>query len=473
MDLVPTANKTNRKAYFLQVRKGEATMIRTILVAVLSVGIIGTAYWGYREHQEKNAVLLHAENNYQRAFHDLTYQIDLLHDMIGTTLAMNSRSSLSPSLAEVWRIAAEAHSSVGQLPLSLLPFNKTEEFLSRIGEFSYRTAIRDLEKEPLTKDEYRTLQRLYKNAADIQNELRNVQHLVLMNNLRWMDVELALATNEQPQDTTIIDGFKAVEQNVEAIPETDFGPTFTNLENTDRGLARARGKMVSKTEAKRIARTFLELSGSEEIKVVQSGKGAMNRFYSLTIHDPKTKVNTYMDIAARGGFPIWVINNRKIGKQKISLHEASNRGLRFLQRHNFTDVELYESTQYDNVGVLTYVTVRNGVRVYPEAIKMKIALDDGSIVGFSARDYLSSNVIDNIPKPALSEEEARKKINPNLKIMEVRQAVIMDDLQKEILCYEFLGILGDDTYQIFINAQNGAEEKVEKLQSVEPVYGRM
>jgi spore germination protein len=448
-------------------------LVRAFLIGLLSLGIVGTAYWGYREHQEKNAVLLHAENNYQRAFHDLTYQVDLLHDKIGTTLAMNSRTSLSPALAEVWRIAAEAHSSVGQLPLSLLPFNKTEEFLAKIGEFSYRTAIRDLEKEPLTKEEYGALKKLYKNAADIQNELRNVQYLVLKNNLRWMDVELALASNQKPMDNTIIDGFKTVEKNVESFSETDFGPTFTNLENEDREFTRAKGKPISKEEAKEVAKTFLGLKGTEKISIVESGKGAINRFYSLTIYDPKMKTETYMDMTKNGGYPIWVIDNRPIRTQKMSLNEATIKGLEFLKRHKFTNLELYESAQYDNVGILTFVTNKNGIRIYPEAIKMKVALDDGTIVGFSARDYLSSNIIDAVPKPNLTVSEARAKINPNLKVMEERQAIIVNDLNDEVLCYEFLGTLGEDTYRIFINAQNGMEEKVEKLQDTEPVYGNI
>ena len=58
-------------------------------------------------------------------------------------------------------------------------FNKTEEFLANIGDFSYRAAIRDLEKEPLNDQEYKTLQTLYSNAGNIQDELRKVQHLVL------------------------------------------------------------------------------------------------------------------------------------------------------------------------------------------------------------------------------------------------------------------------------------------------------
>jgi spore germination protein len=441
-------------------------MLRVLLIGFLSLGVVGTAYWGYREHQEKNAILVHAENNYQRAFHDLTYQIDLLHDKIGTTLAMNSRMSLSPALAEVWRIAAEAHSDVGQLPLSLLPFNKTQEFLSRIGTFSYRTAIRDLEKEPLTKEEYRTLQTLYQNAADIQNELRNVQHLVLKNNLRWMDVELALATNNRPSDNTIIDGFKTVENNVESFSETaNFAPTFTSLQNKEKGFVRAQGKRITKEEAKAIATSFLGLKGTENVTAVRSGKGADERFYSLSIYDPKTKRETYMDITEKGGYPIWVINNRPIKKQTISLHEAAMKGMTFLQKNKFANLELYDSTQYDNIAVLTFVTNEHGIRVYPEAIKMKVALDDGTIVGFSARDYLSSDIIHRWPKPKITLEQARAKLNPNVKVMEQRQAVITNDLNQEVLCYEFLGTLGEDTYQIFINAENGVEEKVDKLQS--------
>ena len=77
-------------------------MLRIILITVLVLGVAGTAFWGYQEHQEKNAILINAENNYQRAFHELTYQVDLLHDQIGSTLAMNSRKSLSPALADVW-----------------------------------------------------------------------------------------------------------------------------------------------------------------------------------------------------------------------------------------------------------------------------------------------------------------------------------------------------------------------------------
>ena len=101
---------------------------------------------------------------------------------------------------------------------------------------------------------------------------------------------------------------------------------------------------------------------------------------------------------------------------------------------------------------------------------MKVALDDGTIVGFSARDYLSSSIKRPLSKPKWTVEQAKKQVNPNLKVMEQRQAVITNDMNEQVLCYEFLGTLGEETYQIFINANTGMEEKVDKLESVEQNY---
>ncbi|MEO2074272.1 MAG: germination protein YpeB [Bacillus sp. (in: firmicutes)] len=445
-------------------------MIRGILIGILVVGVAGTAYWGYQEHQEKNAILLNAENNYQRAFHELTYQVDLLHDKIGTTLAMNSRNSLSPSLADVWRITSEAHSDVGQLPLTLLPFNKTEEFLAKIGDFSYRTAVRDLDKEPLSNDEYNTLKKLYKQSGDIQDELRSVQHMVLKNNLRWMDVELALASGKEKTDNTIIDGFKAVEKTVSGYDESDLGPSFANMQLKDENFKKIKGKTISRDEAVKIAKKYMKFDGNAVVKVTENGKGSNYGFYSVSMKNKQTGQESSMDITKKAGHPIWFINNRDIKKQVISLNDAGNKAAAFLKETGFENLEVFESTQYDNIGVFNFVTNINGIRIYPEAVKIKVALDNGDIIGVSADEYLKSFQTRKIEKPSITMEQARSKVNPKLKVMEDRQAMIVNDLNQEVLCYEFLGTLGKDTYRIFINAKSGVEEEVEKLNNAEAVY---
>jgi spore germination protein len=447
-------------------------MIRTILIGVFAIAVVATGYWGYQEHQEKNLVLIHAENNYQRAFHNLTFHIDRLHDEIGMTLAMSSSSSqLSRSLAEVWKLTSEAHGDVGQLPLTLLPFNKTEEFLAKIGEFSYRTAIRNLDDEPLSEDEYKTLKKLYKNAGEIQDELRNVQAMVLKENLRWMDVELALASATEPLDNTIIDGFKTVDKKVDGYSDVNWGPEMTQMQKKeDEMYKNVEGDDISKEEAVKIAQNFFGFKQKLDVEVVEGGKGANYGFYSLTIKHPDQKSSIYMDLTKKGGFPIWVLQDREIKNSKLSLNEAAIKGNEFLKDHEFTDMELLDSAQYDNVGVFSFIKKEEGVRIFSERISMKVALDEGDIIGFQAEDYLLANHEHVSYKPELTKEEARSKVNPNLNVMEDHIAIIVNELGEEVLCFEFMGTLGDDTYRMFINAKTGNEEKVEKLKSKEPLY---
>ncbi|MFT0800444.1 germination protein YpeB [Bacillus swezeyi] len=447
-------------------------MIRGILIAILGIAIVGTSYWGYKEHQEKDAVLLHAENNYQRAFHDLTYQVDQLHDKIGSTLAMNSKKTLSPALTEVWKTTSEAHNNVSQLPLTLMPFNKTEEFLANVGDFSYKAAVRDLDKEPLNKKEYASLNKLYENAKDIQNELRNVQHLILDNNLRWMDVELALASGQKQSDNTIINGFKTVEKSAAAFSETDFGPaTMTSMKKEKQGYDHLKGKKITEKEARKIAQKFAP-DKNHHIKVAKSGKRTNRDVYSISMQDPDQKADIYMDITEKGGYPVYLIQNKEIKKEKISLNDASNRALQFLKKngYNINDLKMDESSQYDGVGVFSFVPIQNDVWLYPDSIRIKVALDDGEIVGFNAKDFLTSHKQRDLPKPKLTPEKAKANLNPNVKVQETRRALITNELSQEVLCYEILGTIENDTFRMFINANDGSEEKIEKMKSAEPIY---
>lgn len=444
--------------------KGCGTMIRWLLIAVLAIGLTGTAVWGYQEHQEKNAILVQAENSYQRAFHDLTYQMNVLHDKIGTTLAMNSQKQLSPQLAEIWRLTSEAHNDVGQLPLALMPFNKTEEFLANIGEFSYRTAIRDLNKKPLNNDEVKLLETLYEQSGEIKKQLREVQYMVLNDNLRWMDVQVALATNDK-SDNKIIDGFKTVEKNVEGYSEGDLGPSFMGSSNENHDYRFLTGDKISEDEVRKRAKDIFKIPEDAEMNVTKSGKGADVPTYSLSYRgDGK---HGYMDVSVKGGHPINVLVERDLKEPKLSLYQGLEHAQKFLENNDYDNMETYQSSQYENVGVFGFLYTQNDVRIYPDSLRVKVALDNGDILGMSARDFLMNHQERDLPEPTVSEEEARDKVNPNVKIQETHLAVIENDLNEEVLCYEFLGTLDGNTYKIFINAEDGIEEKIEKLQEAE------
>lgn len=447
-------------------------MTRNITIIVLAVALVVVGYWGFQQHQQKTAIGHQAENHYQMVFHNLVYHVGQLQDELGTTLAMSSSHSLSPTLAQVWRVSSVAHNEVGQLPLALMPFNDTQAFLSKIGDFSYRLSTRNLNKRPLTNKEYKTLKTLYKRSSNIETQLRGVQAVATKKHLQWTNVKMALASGQPHTDNAIIDGFKTVDKKVKGYEGIDWGPENAEMAK-DRGaqFSHLKGKKITKQQAKKAAHKFLGFGQNFHTTVSLTGKGADHALYSVSMQNPNNSHSTIqMDITRIGGHPVWMIRDRKSGKAKISLHKAEQIAAKFLKQHGKKNMVMTMSDQYSDTGSFVFVKDNSNVLIYPESIRMKVSLSNGKVVGYDATDYIAYGKNRHFKKPKLTKKQALKHLNENVDVKIVRQAVVTNDIGKEVLCYEILGTINNDTYRIFVNANTGQEEMVKKLHNPSPIY---
>src|SRR5699024_10799814 len=277
-------HKLKQLANIYLLNRKDDIMIRSIIIGVLTIGIIGVGYWGYQEYEDKNALLIHAENSYQRSFHELSYYMDLLHDKIGTSLAMNTGERLSPQFVDIWRLTSQALNDVSQLPLSLVPIHETEEFVANIGDFTYKTSIRNLDDDPLTEEEVDKLEHLYNKAGEIKDNLRQMQHTALKEDLRWMDVELALATNEGKDDNVIIDGFETVNKQIDEFSESDIGNNMFEQTRDKKQYQQVKVKAYNEKKILKYSKDLLGLKNDDEINIEKSGKGATIPTYTVFYH---------------------------------------------------------------------------------------------------------------------------------------------------------------------------------------------
>jgi spore germination protein len=436
-----------------------------ILFPIMTLAFIGTAMWGYQENQEKNAILIKAENQYQRAFHDLSYHMEQLHSEIGKTIAVNSDASdyYRRGLSNVWRLSSEAQNEINQLPLTLLPFNNTEEFLSNISSFSYRTAVRDLTKSPLTPEEKDALAKLYQRSDEIKNELQTVQTKVLNQNLRWMDVETALATQDKQLDNTIVDGFKTVDKKVSEYGEFDLGPSMASL-HQKRNYSALGGMEITAEEAKQKAAQFIQATDPNSLQVTENGAGTEYTSYSVKGKNPYYGQDMQMDLTKKGGHVIYYMATRDVQEKTIDMMGARQAAEEYLQAHGYPDMAPVNYDEYQNVASFTFAHKVGDVTVYPEKIVVKVALDDAEVTGLQASDYLYEHKERQFAAPAMSKEQAVKELNPSFKKETESLAWISNDLDQEVLCYEFTGRINDKGYRIYINADTGMEEKIEEFQ---------
>ena len=103
------------------------------------------------------------------------------------------------------------------------------------------------------------------------------------------------------------------------------------------------------------------------------------------------------------------------------------------------------------------------LRLYPDQIKIQVALDNGEIIGFDAVPYLLYHHRRDLPEPQVSPEEAAAQLRPEIQLKEKRLALIPLPGGKEVLTYELLCGYEAQDYLIYINALTGAEENILKL----------
>lgn len=436
-----------------------------IVCVVLAALATGLGFRLYQEQQAKEKIMIQAENNYQKTFHELTYYVDLLEETLGTSLAMQSREAVRPQLAEVWRLSALAHGSANALPLTLLPFNRTNEFLAHVGKFAYNSGVKAESGQPLSDQEHKTLEKLYDESMTIRDGLRDVQSKVMSERLRWMDVEWALRDNKQNKDNQVIDGMKKVDGQATAYTESFSPENPKNSLLEKKKLKPLEGNELNKSQAVRQLKEWIGRGDLKEKQVSRTGKGSNTDAFEVTLSSGSDRPPLYASVTKKGGHILWLINERPVGEAKMSLYEAAKEGERYLKHHGFAEMDVVKKNQFDRTAVLTYAPVKENVRIYPASVRLKVAMDNGEVVGFDQSEFLLSQCDGVSLKPAITERAAREKLNGDLNVQESGLAVFQNPLLDPVLCYEFLATKGDDTYRVLLNAENGNQEKIERIRN--------
>src|SRR5690625_3820192 len=216
-------------------------------------------------------------------------------------------------------------------------------------------------------------------------------------------------------------------------------------------------KKINKKKEIEKEQYLYKIKNKQDLTATKSGEGADVSLYSVSYNGGGK--NAYLDVTEKGGHPLTLLVDRPINDRKISLHEGLKKAEEYVKEFEFEDMVIFQSNEYDNIGVYSFLHNEDGTRVYSDAIEVKVALDNGDILGFTARNYFMNHKDRDLPKPKITDKERSEEHTSELQIKEEHLAVIDNDLGDEVLTYEYLGVLGDQTYRIFINAMDGREEK--------------
>mgnify|MGYP000803802279 FL=1 len=149
-----------------------------------------------------------------------------------------------------------------------------------------------------------------------------------------------------------------------------------------------------------------------------------------------------------------------MGVENIDDETANKIALEFLNSRGYTNMKRTYYLKEEGIMTINYAYVQNNVTMYPDLIKVKVALDNGDILGIETQGYLNSHTVRNIPKVKVSKEKAKEVLNKKLEIKSEGLAFIPTEYKTEILCWEFKGNVSGTDFLVYINAETGKEEDI-------------
>lgn len=431
-------------------------------LVVVSAMLILSVFFGYNTWKERKQYQTFLQNTYQREFREMVSDVENIKVLLDKAEVTNSNVQSNTLMSQIWRQALSAAENLGQLPISHNALSKTAKYLSQVGDFCYTISKQNAANKMMDDKQLAQIDKLKNYSGTLLGELYDMEKQVSQGKVRFGEMrKQGKLILKRASENTVDVKFGKMDETFTDYPALIYDGPFS--ENVIEGKPKGLGdKKVSLQKAIEAARKFIGTDKISEIKEVSSGSG-MIKTYGLeaTPKDSNADYKINIDITKTGGHVLWMLNPRDVLEKNLTDGEASKKAKEFLKAQGFGDlVESYYLNE-DNTTMITFIGVtKEGILLYPDLLKVKVARDNGEVVGFDSYHYLMAPKNRTNLTPKLTEAQAKAKVTKRLTINRVKLAVIPLPGNREALCYEFKGKYKGNDFFVYINAENGNEENI-------------
>lgn len=443
-----------QKVYDWKDRLKDRHMLTLVVVLISIIVILGLfTYKKQREYRQAS------ENAYNMAFFELVDYVDSVEVYLAKALVSNTPEHGAETLTYVWREANLAQSYLARLPISSSELENTAKFLNQVSDYSYSLSRKNINNQELTQEELDNLTKLHQYSTELKNTLNQLSEDLNSGRISWGELtKKGSPVFAQEVSNISKESFSNLEENFHEYAGLIYDGAFSeHMTNPERkGLT---GEEIDEETAKQKA---LEFIGAENVKEINSNGITQNaniQSYDFSVVK-NDGVNVWISISQKGGHVVFSNSTRDVTAEIISQENANEIGKKFLDSRGIYNMKPTYYLKQNGIVTINYAYEQDGVTVYSDLIKLKVALDNGEILGMETSGYLNSHEYRNFATPKVSKEKAREKINKNLEIQSEGLAMIPTEYQSEILCWEFKGVVDDRQFLVYINVENGKEEDV-------------
>ena len=425
-----------------------------VWIALTAILVIIIGILGYNLYNKNKQYQIVKENDYNMAFYEVVDYVQNVKTYLAKAMVSKSSKHGAEILTHVWKEANLAQSYVGMLPIESQEIENTAKFLNQVSEYSYSLSRKNIDGENLSDEDIQKVNELYNYSNDLSNTLNEISLELNNGTLNWND----LMKNTEGAEIAEVSSFNVVEENFHEYTGLIYDGAFSEhiTSSEKKGLT---GEDIDEETAKKKAEEFI---GGENIKetknngYVENGDIPVYRF-EIETNDEKT---IGISISKKGGHVVYLNYNREVTEEKISPEEAIEKGKEYLAQKGFNNMQQTYYLKEEGFITVNYAYTQNDVIMYPDLIKVKIALDNAEVIGLETTGYLNCHYERQIPSDKISIEQAKESLSNKVQITSEKLAIIPTEWNTEVFCYEFKGKIEDIDFIAYINAQTGKEEDI-------------
>ena len=429
-----------------------------ILPIIIGILILAIGILSYFLYQNMNKTKIANENMYNSNLYELMNYVQNVETYLAKATISSSSTHAAETLTYLWREANLAETYLSNLPVQSQELENTAKFLNQVSDYSYSLSRKNIKGEKLSDEEFNNLEELHTYSLSLEDTLNQLAWDLENGSISWK--ELAQTEKDQFSQavSSEIDMFSTLEENFHEYSGLIYDGAFSEHMTTSEPKM-ITGEDVTEEDAKNKVREFMQDKNIQEINTLEQSQNTNIPAYNFSVKTEQNE-NCAISVSKKGCYVVYSNCNRDIGEQVWSYEDANKKGQEFLEK---VGIKNMQNTYYLNEsGILTinYAYNQNGVIIYPDLIKVKVALDNGEILGFESTGYLNNHTERIIDKNVISKDQAKKTLNKNLNIKSENLAIIPTEYKTEILCYEFKGTVENREFIVYINAKTGEEEDI-------------
>ena len=419
---------------------------------LLSALLCAVTVFGVFQYNRANKLRYSQEIEYNRVFAELVEYVDDLEISLLKGQLVSSPEQMTRFSADLYRQASGAKANLALLPIGEIQLEKTSEFLSQVGEYATCISEKLQRSEQMTEKEHQTLRELSSYASKLRQGMDEIQIGISDGRISFSNEKEKIGSMLGNTKVAMASELEMLEEEFHNYPSLVYDGPFSQHLTLKKAIFTNGKAEITQKQAIKKARTFTR---DENCQVSQIG-GILPSFLVKC-------QETTVELTRDGGILLLMMKNRMPDEEKISIEDAKKRADQFLKENGFNNMrESYFENREGSI-VINYAYEQNGYIVYPDLVKVKVALDNGEIIGFESRGYVMNHIVRDIPKPVISENEALSFINKGLKTETVSMAVIPLENGSEAPCYQIRGKVSDKHFLVYVNTQTGNVEDTQIL----------